>query len=337
MDISISTVHNLLRIEDNLNLYEHSCSLISAIMVKFETVLMHELEVHGASNYRHSEYDVICSSIGWGKGLSIILASGKFSPNDDLIKDAGNVSKNISFYDVLDLAMQDKQIKSLDILAQAGYPVYPQVWFASIQYFYDLTAEWIAYFRTWKATPRIGQDTTESVPMQDRALGYFYIHVVGCASREVLVDFIGHEYRQMDKRQWKKILYDVVDSTRLRDLQKGLTVIRVWTFEALKLTHTCCRRICTELDEIRPILEEEIDDIRYIERADIQIFHDLMEEFDEAWGNHNGSFEQFVDNIWSSRMERVRQEASEYDSDHIEKVKEIGVRLWEPFGPQVVR
>ncbi|KAI8933484.1 hypothetical protein NX059_009222 [Plenodomus lindquistii] len=85
-------------------------------------------------------------------------------------------------------------------------------------------------------------------------------------------------------------------------------VLRVLTFEELSLTHTCCYRIQKEIwgDFTRPT-EEERREIQDIEREDIELLDQVMQEFEEAWTRYPGTFARFIDKVWKPRMRRERK------------------------------
>lgn len=89
-------------------------------------------------------------------------------------------------------------------------------------------------------------------------------------------------------------------------------IIRTLTFNALGLTHTCCRANRNHwFDELRLIPFEDEDDISEIhdeEREDLQLLEDLLLEFEQRRRDKPSSFQNFIKIYWLTRMREVLSE-----------------------------
>lgn len=110
-------------------------------------------------------------------------------------------------------------------------------------------------------------------------------------------------------------------------------IVRLWTFEQLRLTHTCCRerRFNSVRDKHKLVLvsleRDEIDEIQEEEREDLQLLESLLVEFDQQWEKtRHLSFRVFVNEYWWTRMQEVLLEQKPIDHD---KIRELGVVLHE--------
>jgi hypothetical protein len=128
-------------------------------------------------------------------------------------------------------------------------------------------------------------------------------------------------------------VFQAVDLKRLRSAESGLAVIRTLTFDKLGMTHTCCVRLITHGCKQT---EEELQDISYMESKDINLLESLMVDFEHTWAEHAGTSKEYIETVWKPRMEdEIGHSSKEVDLDTIERIQEIGVNLWEPFGPEV--
>ncbi|KAL8713650.1 MAG: hypothetical protein Q9225_006716 [Loekoesia sp. 1 TL-2023] len=79
-------------------------------------------------------------------------------------------------------------------------------------------------------------------------------------------------------------------------------IVRLMTFEALGLRHTCCT-----YDEIRQDFKtvdpDEADEIRDEDHEGIQLLESLLPEFEERLGD--GDIRSFLDGYWATRMEEI--------------------------------
>jgi hypothetical protein len=131
------------------------------------------------------------------------------------------------------------------------------------------------------------------------------------------------------------LLHLVDDNPRLTWM--GPAILRMWTFDKLALTHTCCAReeiastyarfsdryYCSSLEE-----KEEIHDI---ERADIDELEELMTEFEVAWAAFPNSFVKFITEVWKPRMREIRKSRRKDPERYRQDVRKLGVKLNEDF------
>lgn len=121
--------------------------------------------------------------------------------------------------------------------------------------------------------------------------------------------------------------YDLVDAHRDR-YWLGPAILRVVTFEELRLTHTCCYRMGEEYQgRYRRPDEKERNEIQFAENGDIELLEELVTDFEVQWEGYVGSFRDFIKSIWRVRMDEVCGETSCVDEDNVAKLKEIGVVL----------
>jgi hypothetical protein len=88
----------------------------------------------------------------------------------------------------------------------------------------------------------------------------------------------------------------------------GTAVLRLLTFEALYLTHTCCYRVQDEIKWcFQCLTAEEAEVMRDLERADLELLETLVIEFETKWCTYSRSFATFMKRVWKPRMRAVRQ------------------------------
>ena len=104
-------------------------------------------------------------------------------------------------------------------------------------------------------------------------------------------------------------------------------VIRIETFEALRLRHTCCnaygwtarRRYTTE--EVQEI-HEEWEEL-------LSKHEDLVSEFCHMFEELGGTLTSFLGGYWQTRMDEVLEEGKPLDEEQRRRLREIGVVLEE--------
>jgi hypothetical protein len=115
--------------------------------------------------------------------------------------------------------------------------------------------------------------------------------------------------------------------------------LRIMTFDALGLTHTCHDwGYCHKGGDvsIRPSFpsSEDIKNIEYTEVNDIQLLENLMAEFESAWKEWNGEVLDFIENYWEVRMEEIMSEREKPRSDELQRLEEVGVVV-KGYGPEL--
>lgn len=133
-------------------------------------------------------------------------------------------------------------------------------------------------------------------------------------------------------KSWRSLISfdypdDMISNEQIAEL------VRFWTFQALGLTHTCCRQRWLDLENGRKkfllvsLEKEEICEIHEEEREDIQLLEDLLVEFGQRREQLGYPLiKEFLNGCWWTRMEEVLSERKPMDFD---KIREIGVVLHE--------
>jgi hypothetical protein len=113
-----------------------------------------------------------------------------------------------------------------------------------------------------------------------------------------------------------------------------MKLIRLWTFEALDLTHTCCRHGCAngenQWDKPCPFSTPTNDEIQEIqdEEQELISFHEaLMMEFADTWLASTKSPKYFLSKVWRPRLEQIRRERAKLSEEEIAGFSRIGVRV----------
>lgn len=126
-------------------------------------------------------------------------------------------------------------------------------------------------------------------------------------------------------RKWSSrfLLFCLVENIISEEITRD--VIRFLTFDALGLTHTCCRPKPEFSEDLIPFEDgEEIQEIHDEEREDLQLLEDLLMEFNEYRRKSNCSIRDFYFTYWRSRMKEVLSEGKVWNQDNL---REIGVSL----------
>lgn len=110
-------------------------------------------------------------------------------------------------------------------------------------------------------------------------------------------------------------------------------LIRFWTFEALELTHTCCRHGWGRYKsrwykpcEFSIPSEEEVQEIQEEERELISFHNSLVAEFTDIWLGSSWTVKGFMSKIWKPRMRRITQERSKLSPEEMAEMYRLGVR-----------
>lgn len=103
-------------------------------------------------------------------------------------------------------------------------------------------------------------------------------------------------------------------------------LIRFLTFDALDLTHTCCRSRKTWFSaNLVPFENDnEIEEIHDEEHEDLQLLENLLLEFDQFRRKSNCSIQEFFFTYWRIRMKEV---LSEEKTSSLDDLREVGVFL----------
>jgi hypothetical protein len=105
-------------------------------------------------------------------------------------------------------------------------------------------------------------------------------------------------------------------------------ILRVLTFDALSLTHTCCYRVGEEIhDWFQRPTPEEAKVIYELERDDIELPENLTVEFELKWATYTKPFVTFMNRVWKPRMRAVRTERRVEKDIYEVELQRIGVTL----------
>jgi len=104
-------------------------------------------------------------------------------------------------------------------------------------------------------------------------------------------------------------------------------LLRALTFDQLGLTHTC--------HTYHPYGIEDCDcfEIQDLEKDDISLLDELMEEFSNAWIETDGSLVEFLRSHWAEKIREVVTERNKPHADELENILNLGVHL-ELLGPE---
>jgi hypothetical protein len=106
-----------------------------------------------------------------------------------------------------------------------------------------------------------------------------------------------------------------------------IPLIRLLTFESLKLRHTCCEwhdyaGVCVD----RYTCQEEIQEIHDEEESRLELLEDLVYEFEQNYDLED-DLQTFISGYWDARMKEVRGElkSKKLTEDEIRAAEDIGV------------
>ncbi|KIW68146.1 hypothetical protein PV04_04112 [Phialophora macrospora] len=111
-----------------------------------------------------------------------------------------------------------------------------------------------------------------------------------------------------------------------------MPLIRLWTFEALKLTHTCCRHGCanheTQWNKTCPFstpMDDETQEIQDEERELISFHEALMFDFADTWLACTKGPRYFLSKVWRPRLQQIRRERAKLSEEEIAGFIRLGV------------
>lgn len=163
-------------------------------------------------------------------------------------------------------------------------------------------------------------------------------------------------FKRMFQKPWRcegelKELLSFIQPNGMNFNEMLSEIVRIWTFEKLNLTHTCCqRRRCIFNEEnnkfilisfenrglypsygnnerliLVPLESEEIREIYEEEQEDLELLETLLVEFEQRRKELGyPSIGEFMAGYWQTRMEEVLSERKPMDYD---KIRELGVVL----------
>ncbi|KIW81618.1 hypothetical protein Z517_04644 [Fonsecaea pedrosoi CBS 271.37] len=119
-----------------------------------------------------------------------------------------------------------------------------------------------------------------------------------------------------------------------------LKVLRLYTFQSLGLTHTCCRNGCLRYagrchdPSQKPCpfsipVDDEIQEIQDEERHLISLLETLMVEFTEQWlwPTSDWKVDEFMSKVWRPRLRQIRQERVQMFVGDQAQMRYMGVEL----------
>lgn len=104
-----------------------------------------------------------------------------------------------------------------------------------------------------------------------------------------------------------------------------MDIIRLETFNALGLTHTCCHQE-QDCPPLHGVLDPvEADEIRDEEAALIEQLEDLVVEFEKEFALRGSSIIPFLEGYWKQKMDEVLRENPPLSPEEDAQLREIGV------------
>ncbi|KAH3997504.1 hypothetical protein HBI81_126820 [Parastagonospora nodorum] len=142
-------------------------------------------------------------------------------------------------------------------------------------------------------------------------------------------------YDWLFSRQRRKRIDRAIQPHIFRLAQKNCTatwmssaILRVLTFDALSLTHTCCCRVEGEIsNHFQRPTPEEAKVIYELERDDIELLENLTTDFELKWATYTKPFVTFMNRIWKPRMRAVSAERRVEKDIYEAELQRIGVQL----------
>ncbi|KAL2706187.1 hypothetical protein AAEP93_001437 [Penicillium crustosum] len=108
-------------------------------------------------------------------------------------------------------------------------------------------------------------------------------------------------------------------------------IVRILTFDALGLTHTCCTEIYSQPlgpgvpEERRD--ETEVGSIADDQHSLVEEFEELMEEMESKLDELSLPLEEFLDGYWYDRVIEHLSRRDRYDEEHVTEARKMGIFL----------
>ncbi|KIW34645.1 uncharacterized protein PV07_01412 [Cladophialophora immunda] len=119
-----------------------------------------------------------------------------------------------------------------------------------------------------------------------------------------------------------------------------LKVLRLCTFDALGLTHTCCRHGCRRDEDwfsgpwwkscpFSTPVDEEIHEIQEEEKHLISLLDSLMAEFTEQWlwPTSEWGVDDFISKVWRPRLRQVQSERARMSVEEQAQMRGLGIKM----------
>lgn len=155
----------------------------------------------------------------------------------------------------------------------------------------------------------------------------------GCAPFTILLKVMNErrdiyepsEYRRLLLQQLESPGHPASSAPMLSNIVEK--VIRFETFEALQLSHTCCK-----FDFYPPSRRHTLEEVQEIHEEWEQLLskhEDLVSEFCHKFQELGGTLTSFLEGYWQTRMDEVLKDEKPYSEEDIRKQREMGVVLEE--------
>ena len=122
-------------------------------------------------------------------------------------------------------------------------------------------------------------------------------------------------------------LLNLTENTRVRDH----SIIRLFTFEALGLRHTCCRElnefISEEFYACYILDEEEAQNIRDEDRLSYRQFEKLVKKLNALFDTLELPIIDFLHGPWHKIMTQILSRRDPYNEEHIMETRKLGIFL----------
>ncbi|KAJ5353483.1 hypothetical protein N7541_006047 [Penicillium brevicompactum] len=121
-------------------------------------------------------------------------------------------------------------------------------------------------------------------------------------------------------------LIDLTETT----IERDHSIIRILTFEALGLRHTCCVEIdnpCSEFYEDDVMDREEVQNIQDEDKHRYKQLDQLVARFDTWFDELELPIMEFLSGPWHSHMVEVLSNRDSYDEEHLRQTRDLGIFL----------
>ena len=127
-----------------------------------------------------------------------------------------------------------------------------------------------------------------------------------------------HKHAADISQIWHNILLDLVEWEHVY-----ISALRLFTFEALGLRHTCCSMPCPPEHSA-----EEVQEIQNEESSTLELLESLVEEYTSKYKESGEEFTVFLSGYWAQRMGSVLAdlEAIKLTQDELWAAEDVGIR-----------
>jgi len=144
----------------------------------------------------------------------------------------------------------------------------------------------------------------------------------GCTPLTISLKHVSNEHRSERVIRWKRhILLDSVQ-------QRPLEIIRFAAFDALELTHTCCRLGFSDCKQLHSSVEDDdIEEVQAEERVLISKFMAVVNELERLYGQLGISLADFFHRYWKDIMLQAWSQSETLDEEELVEIRKMGVKL----------